>query len=206
MSESERGSRFPAGATQRTLSRDEIIDGLRELIRALHRDGRPARMQIVGGAAIALTVDADRRATQDVDGPLTPSAVIVAAAEEIARARAWPIDWVNDSASQFVPGGFGREAEWVTIYQNDDVLIQVALPDMLLAMKLHAAQKRDLREAGDLAVLLSATGIDAAEDAERLYSDFYPGEGFTIRLFTLVETILAAPRGVKPALQTPDLS
>ena len=49
------------------------IDGLRELVRRLLRDaGQPSRIQIVGGAAIALTLNEHRSATVDVDGPVSP--------------------------------------------------------------------------------------------------------------------------------------
>lgn len=189
-----------------TLTRDDIVDGLRELIRSLHADDRSALMQIVGGAAIALTLDAERRATRDVDGPLVPADVIVATAESIARARNWPLDWVNDSAAQFVPNGFGRAAEWTTIYDEDGVRIQIATPEMLLAMKLYAAEKRHLREAEDLAVLLHATGIETVDEAERLYGEFYPGDAFSARLLELVSAILAAPYAPKPRPNVPDLA
>lgn len=38
------------------LSRADIIDALTELVRELRADGRRSRIQIVGGAAIALTL------------------------------------------------------------------------------------------------------------------------------------------------------
>lgn len=188
-----------------TLTRDDIIDGLRELIRALRRGGHRAHLQIVGGAAIALMLDADRRATRDIDGPLTPPGAIIAAAEQIATERNWPQDWVNDSAAQFVPSGFGRAAEWVTIHEEEDVLIQVASPETLLAMKLYSAEKRYLREAEDLAVLLHATGTHTVDQAELLYGEFYPGDEFSIRLFDLVEAILSSSYVSKPAPPPPVL-
>lgn len=89
------------------LTRDDIIDGIREIIVRLRTAGRTATMQIVGGAAIALTIDGDRRATVDIDGPITPPEDVAAAAAEIARERIWPADWVNDKAKMSSP------TEWV---------------------------------------------------------------------------------------------
>lgn len=43
------------------LSRDDIIDGVGEVITLLRDSGTRATLRIVGGAAIALTIDGDRR-------------------------------------------------------------------------------------------------------------------------------------------------
>ena len=75
---------------------------------------------------------------------------MIAAAEKVARDRGWPADWLNDKAAQFLPNGFGRVPEWAIIYEDAIVTIEVATPEMLLAMKLHAAQIRRLRELEDL--------------------------------------------------------
>lgn len=69
------------------LTRDDIIDGIRDLIIRLRQVGADATIQIVGGAAIALTIDGTRPATADVDGPITPVADVEAAAADIARER-----------------------------------------------------------------------------------------------------------------------
>ncbi|MFB2583749.1 hypothetical protein [Herbiconiux liukaitaii] len=203
MSASSSDPRQPSHPRKITLTREEIIDGLRDLVVSLRTDGHRARLQIVGGAAIALMLDAGRRATRDVDGPLTPPEVIIAAAEKIAATRGWPQDWVNDSAAQFVPHGYGRSAEWRTVYDRDDVVIQIASAETLLAMKLFAAEKRYLREAEDLAVLLHATGIDTVEHAETLYAEFYPGDEFSPRLFELVESILSSSFRAPPVPPPP---
>jgi hypothetical protein len=194
------------GRPPTTLSRDGIIAGLKDVIRALRLGGHRGRMGIVGGAAIALTLNADRRATRDVDGPLAPADVFRSAAAQIADQRGWAVDWLNDSAAQFLPNGFGRSAEWVTIHDDDGVCVEVASPETLLAMKLYAAEKRYLREADDLAVLLHATKIETVDDAEHLYGEFYPGDQFSVRLFELVEAVLAAPFAGSPPPPFPDLS
>lgn len=147
-----------------TLTRDDIVSGLAELVTHLHDAGVSARVQLVGGAAIALTINADRVATRDVDGPLTPVVEVLAAAEKVALTRGWPTDWLNDEAVQFLPAGYGRQPEWTTIYQDSLVTIEAASAETLLAMKLHAAQRRRLREAEDLLVLLPTAGPIAAEN------------------------------------------
>lgn len=176
---------------RQTLTRADVIDGLRELVAQLRDAGAPARMQIVGGAAIALTLNADRVATVDIDGPLDPAEPILAVARRLADQHGWRQDWINDAAKIFVPTGFGqRAAEWITIHDDGVVHVQIATPETLLAMKLHAAQRRGNREAADLTVLLPTCGVTSEVDAEQLYESYYPGDTFTARTAELVQRIL----------------
>ncbi|MEV7799502.1 hypothetical protein AB0O14_10455 [Microbacterium foliorum] len=175
-----------------TLTRDEIIDGVGEVIRRLSGSGTRATIQIVGGAAIALTIDADRAATVDVDGDITPAQDVEAVAARVAAERGWPIDWMNDRAKIFLPEGVGRSAEWVTLYDGDGILVQAGSPAMLLAMKLRAVERRGLRDIDDVAVLLSVTGIETAADAEDLLNEFFPGEDLSPKTHERVQKVLEA--------------
>lgn len=189
-----------------TLTRADIIDGIREIIVRLSEAGSAATIQIVGGAAIVLTVDGERPATVDVDGPISPLEEVQAAAQQIAGERGWPLDWVNDKAKIFLPDGMGRSAEWVTLYDQDEILIQAASPAMLLAMKLRAAERRGLRDMGDVAVLLPVVGIQSPGKAEELLNEFFPAEDLSPktheRVRQLLESGLVAPARPAP----PDFS
>ena len=189
-----------------TLTRDDIIDGIHEIITRLRAVGNVATMQIVGGAAIALTVDADRPATIDVDGPITPLEVVEAVAAQIAAERGWPLNWVNDKAKIFLPDGMGRSAEWVTLYERDGIVVQAASRAMLLAMKLRAVERRGLRDMDDVAVLLAVTGIQTADEAEGLLNEFFPGEDLSPRTHERVQTILNAGLPPAPLPSPPDFS
>jgi len=189
-----------------TLTRDEIIDGIRDLITRLRDAGHTATIQIVGGAAIALTVDGDRQATVDVDGPITPLEEVKAVARQIAGERDWPADWVNDKAKIFLPDDMGRSPEWVTLYDEDGILVQTASPAMLLAMKLRAVERRGLRDMEDVAVLLAVIGVETADGAEELLNEFFPGEDLSPRTHDRVQKVLDAglPPVERPA--PPDFS
>jgi hypothetical protein len=179
---------------RQTLTRSDLITGLRELVAELHTSSTAARIRVVGGAAIALTVNADRAATVDIDGPLDPAEPILAAARRLADRHGWRQDWINDAARVFLPAGYGgRSAEWITIYDDGQIHVQIAAPETLLAMKLHAAQRRGNRDAPDLAVLLPHCNITTLEQSERLYEAYYPGDSLTPRTIQLLQHLLSEP-------------
>jgi hypothetical protein len=71
------------------LSREDIVEGLSDVVEILARSQRPAGIRIVGGAAIAFWFG-DRRLTDDVDARLTPAEDVLAAAETVGMRRGWP--------------------------------------------------------------------------------------------------------------------
>ncbi len=193
------------GPARSEFTRAEMIDGLRDLVGRLRGLGQPSRIQIVGGAAIALTLNEHRSATADIDGPVSPPDVVLGIAAAIAIERNWRGDWLNDAAAQFVPTGYGRPAGWVTIYDAEGVTVQVADAETLLAMKVYAAQKRGRREFEDLETLIPAIGLTTVDDVEALYESFYPGDELTARTAAIIQAVLdqGAPKPDAPA--RPDL-
>jgi hypothetical protein len=188
---------------QQLLDRDDIIEGLRALTAELRHQQTPARIRIVGGAAIALTIHAGRAATVDIDAPLEPAETVLAAAATIAVRRGWRTDWLNDAAAIFVPTGYGaRTATWRTVHDDGHTRIEVADPETLLAMKLHAADHRGNRDAPDLAALLPACRIHTLHDAIELYEAYYPGDTLTTRTETLITVLLER---ATPAPDTPTI-
>ncbi|KQQ05851.1 MULTISPECIES: hypothetical protein [unclassified Rathayibacter] len=81
------------------------------------------------------------------------------------------------------------------------MVVEVASPQTLLAMKLHAAQRRGNREAEDLEALLAVCCVTSLGDAEEMYSAHYPGDSFTERTADLVDRLLRRP---PPPLERPD--
>lgn len=71
--------------------------------RVLHARGIEGELYIVGGAAIALALDA-RRSTRDVDAVFEPKAAIYEAASEVAVELDLPPGWLNDAVKASSPG------------------------------------------------------------------------------------------------------
>ena len=171
-----------------TLNRDDMIDGLREVVARLHARGSTASIRIVGGAAMLLRYDADRRVTPDIDASIHTSDDIDAIVRQISDERGWPVDWLNSKAATFAP--IAAEPLWEPLWDDEQISIWVATPGSLLAMKLRAA--RPARDTDDIATLLALLSIDSVDGAEEVFEHSFPGELPPDRAYRLLETILAA--------------
>ncbi|GHD82961.1 hypothetical protein CLV85_2167 [Salinibacterium amurskyense] len=187
-----------------TLDRDDIITGLRELIAELRAEGEVAGIRLVGGAALSLRYF-DRGTTQDLDSlHVRPGsdAAVASAAARVAQRHDWDPTWLNFEVTKVdaLPT-LGRAVEWDTIYDRDDIVIQVASKEALLAMKLRA--NRPGRDTRDIRLLLSLCEISSLEDADELYEDFYPGDSLDPRAISMVTAILADGKSDTPVQPKP---
>ena len=156
---SERGSELDAH-TVRSL--------FQELSDRLAADGVHAQLFVVGGAAMALAYD-QGRLTRDVDALFVPAPQVRHAAEAIGAARGLEPDWLNDAAKGFMPG---QDEHPATVFESESLLVQVASPEYLLAMKLHAS--RDERDLDDAATLFDRLGYTTAQQGIDLLTNAYP--------------------------------
>jgi hypothetical protein len=170
------------------LERDDIIDGLTELVRRVRTSGLShVSIRIVGGAALRLAYF-DRPSTSDIDARIEPVDDILPLVQEIARERNWPVDWLNNDASMFIPE-WGAPVEWLPIVDDENVSIAVAPVDALLAMKLLSVPHRPGRDTNDVVNLLALNSIRSVEEAERLFESFYPGDALEPRTIELLDRI-----------------
>ncbi len=175
-----------------TLSREDILEGLKALITELHASHQVAGIRIVGGAALALRYF-DRGTTQDLDSlHIEPGSDIdvAAAAAKVAKSRGWDPRWLNFDVEKAdaVPMFGRRPVEWETIYDRDGIVIQIAAQEAMLAMKLRA--NRPGRDTNDIRQLLRLCDVTTLDDAEALYEDFYPGDALSDRAVKMVGAIL----------------
>jgi predicted nucleotidyltransferase len=147
----------------------EIREALEHLVDELAERGVPARITIVGGAAMALAY-ALRASTRDVDATYRPVDEVEAAAAAVAERYGYAAGWINDEVAQFSPPG--GELEPTVLIERDGVTICVAGPRHMLAMKLHAARGR--RDETDIEALLDHCAIRTLAAAEALFEEYYP--------------------------------
>ena len=118
------------------LGREDIRVLLGELSQELAARGARAELFLVGGAAIAVVYDATR-ATRDLDAVFIPSEVVRQAAAAVAEREGLAEDWLNDAVKGFLPG---PDPDAQRFYSSDSLIVDVASPRYLLAMKLFAAR------------------------------------------------------------------
>ena len=182
------------------LDRQDLIDGLREVVRAAHEKGiTGVSIRIVGGAALRLA-HFDRDTTADIDAQIEPMDRLMPIIEAIARDRGWSSDRLNNKAVMFIPT-WGQAVDWEPILEDANVSIAVAPLDALLAMKLNAA--RPGRDTDDIAKLLALNNIDSVVAAESVFEYFYPGDALPERAIKLLERILKVGLPPKPSIPPP---
>ncbi|MBX3196267.1 MAG: hypothetical protein KF727_14360 [Microbacteriaceae bacterium] len=141
---------------------------LQRLSDRLDERGQSARLFVVGGAAMALKYEA-RRLTRDIDAIFEPAPEVRHVVEELGAEHGLRPDWLNDGAKGYMPG-VDSDAE--IAFESSSLVVEVASPEYLLAMKLHAA--RDDQDLDDAAVLFIRAGYTSAEQACDLLERKYP--------------------------------
>lgn len=182
------------------LDRERIIDGLREVIRRAESAGvRGIQLYIVGGAALALHYF-ERDTTRDIDARFEGSEELSPLVDQIANDLGWTDDWLNDDGSQFVPY-YGDTIDWVEIYRGDSVTVYVAPPDVLLAMKLNAYERRTDADADDIEGLIPIVGITSVDEADELVERYFPGDSVGVKTERFLRRIFS--EGVPATRPTP---
>ena len=181
----------------RQLDAEQVLGLLHELSERLAAGGVQAQLFVVGGAAMALAYD-QGRLTRHVDALFVPAPEVRVAAGEIGAARGLEPDWLNDAAKGFLPG---PDEHPQTVFESESLLVQVASPEYLLAVKLHAS--RDERDLDDAATLFNRLGYTTAQEAVDLLSHTYPPGQLLPRHYYIAEDVAhrAAARERRTALK-----
>lgn len=149
-----------------TMDREKILAMLGHLGAQLHEQGLTANIQVVGGAAIALTFP-DTRVTADLDAVVLDHSVEFHAAERVTAVEFDEApDWASDGVADFM--AHSPEGEQ-TLIALPGVNVYVASPEHLLAMKLRAATVRMTdRDQADLMLLARHLELETPEQLAQL--------------------------------------
>lgn len=164
-----------------------------ELSDELERRGQRAQLFVVGGAAMALAYDATR-STKDIDAAFEPSTAVRESAALIAVERGLPADWLNDAAKGFFPGA---DPDPRTVFESEWLLVQVASPKYLLAMKLHSGRLENDRS--DAVILYRLAGFTTAEQGMELLESTYGAHHLSPRHRYIVEEVAGAANAERAA-------
>jgi len=166
---------------------------LTELGRRLHRRGIHVDLYIVGGAAIALSVD-ERRITADIDAIFSDPDLVQHEAAALARKYHLPNNWLNNRAAMFLPG---RDDPGAVRLEVDGLTVSVASPQHVLAMKM--ATFRPGKDQDDLELLFQQLDIHTPDQAADIALSVYGSD--TVVLPNRQELLLSA-RSILERIQT----
>ncbi|MGD0557975.1 MAG: DUF6036 family nucleotidyltransferase [Streptosporangiaceae bacterium] len=166
------------------LGREDIRALLDDLSDELAARGARAELFLVGGAALAVAYDATR-ATRDLDAVFIPSDVVREAATVVAEREGLADDWLNDAVKGFLPG---PDPNAQRFYSSDSLIVDVASPRYLLAMKLFAARAEI--DADDIILLYRQLGFTTVDEGLNLVEQAYPGRAIPAKVrFLLTEIV-----------------
>ncbi len=166
------------------LGREDIRALLDDLSTELAARGARAELFLVGGAALAVAYDA-MRATRDLDAVFIPTDVVRQAAAAVAEHKGLAEDWLNDAVKGFLPG---PDPDAQRFYSSDSLIVDVASPRYLLAMKLFAARAEI--DADDIILLYRQLGFTTVDEGLDLVEQAYPGRPVPAKVkFLLTEIV-----------------
>jgi len=179
-----------------TLTPQQIRAALERVADVLSDRGVAARIDVFGGASLALVHAPTRTATADVDGSYAPVHEIENAAEDVALELGLLPGWLNNRMKLALPP---REIETDALIERPGVTIRVGSARTILAMKLRAS--RPGRDLEDIAILLRVCNVTSVGEAEAVLDDLYQGEeeiperGYVLldRAFAQIEIVNSDP-------------
>lgn len=165
------------------LDRATIVAAFTRLGERLVRRGICAEVYVFGGAAVALAYDA-QRVTRDIDAVFSSHGPLIEESRVVARELGLPDWWLNEQASAYVaPGGDPQAAR---VFEHPGLRVSAASPEHLLAMKIHAARRRD---APDIALIAKHLGIDSAAAALEVAALVFPDDPVPPRAVPMLEEL-----------------
>ncbi|MBO0803073.1 MAG: hypothetical protein J2P25_08365 [Nocardiopsaceae bacterium] len=170
------------------LGREDIRTLLDDLSQELEARGVRAELFLVGGAALAVAYDATR-STRDLDAVFIPSDVVRQAASAVADREGLAEDWLNDAVKGFLPG---PDPDAQRFYSSDSLIVDVASPRYLLAMKLFAARAEI--DADDIILLYRQLGFTTVDEGLGLVEQAYPDRPIPAKVRFLLTEIVDSMR------------
>lgn len=168
------------------LTREQILEALTDLIQRLTEKDINARLYIVGGAALTLEYGA-RDSTRDVDARYYPKDAVTKTAVLVAKKYGLPNDWLNDKAAMFVSPVVDDQNP-VLFLSNGTVVVHIASPQVLLAMKIRAS--RPARDTPDIMFLCKYLDLSSVDQALDIYENYYPEDPLPNRALPILTSIL----------------
>lgn len=170
----------------------DLHDAFMELGTRARHEGKVIDIAVYGGSALMLASNF-RVTTRDVDAVAEESQeTLTRLAEEVARLRDWPIDWLNDGVRTYLSphvNGLQEHHALLRTYpseQEPGLRVFVPTAEYLLARKLMAMRidpAGDKSDIADILNLLEVVGFKTENDVIDFAASFYPEAKISARLY-----------------------
>jgi hypothetical protein len=172
--------------SSRPLTKAEIERLLSELSSQLGSMKVRGEVYLVGGAVMCLVLEA-RAATRDLDAFFRPAKQLRLAAAKVAAKNDLPESWLNDAVKAF----FSEEGTFTAYVELENLVVYVASPEYLLAMKCLAARiGEEFHDIDDIRYLLRYLNLTTAAHAKKILERYYPLDRFPQKTLYLLDEIL----------------
>ncbi len=166
------------------MDKNDIERYLQMIGEELAAKGQKGKILLVGGAVMILIVG-NRNSTRDIDGSFEEGAqAIREVVSYIATREGLPADWLNDGAK-----GFLYSKPPVTLWRDYPGL-EIYLPslDYLLAMKIVAGRRQDMRDAR---ALIQHLGLSQSQEVIDILQKYIPQQYLTAKVQYIIEDLFA---------------
>jgi len=180
----------PSGAS--ALSRQEILDALRQLSDELEQEGVIGEVCLFGGTVMVLAYNA-RPATKDVDALFQPADILRRLARKVALDRHLPEHWLNDGVKGYLSVRHAVTAG--NLPQFPRLRLTMPVPEYLLAMKCMAARlggpSGEQSDVPDIRFLIRHLALRDPQSVLDIVAQYYPANRIPVKTQYLIEGLFA---------------
>jgi len=167
------------------MNREEILEYLKILNEKLKEKNKYGEIGLVGGAVMCLCYRS-REVTRDIDAIYEPKELINKCIKETSEEFNIPTDWLNDG----VKGFLSEKAEFKQYLRFSNLVVNVAKPEYMLAMKCLSSRAENANEVEDIKYLIKFLNLKSYEEVEKVIVKYYPTERFLIKTRYLIMEVL----------------
>jgi len=164
---------------------NEIEKYLNDLNEEMKKKNIYGEVSLVGGAVMCLCYKS-REVTRDIDAIYEPKTMINECIQNTAKNMDIPEDWLNDS----VKGFLSEKAEFKEYLKLSNLIINVAKPEYMLAMKCLSSRAENKNEVEDIKHLIKILNIKTYEEVEQIIFKYYSPDSFLIKTKYLIMEVL----------------
>ena len=179
----------------------DLHDAFMELGSRARHEGKVIDIAVYGGSALMLASNF-RVTTRDVDAVAEESQeTLTRLAEEVARLRDWPSDWLNDGVRTYLSPHVNDLQEHHALLrtypseQEPGLRVFVPTAEYLLAMKLMAMRidpAGGKSDTADILNLLAVVGLKTEHEVIDFAASFYPEAKISARLHLRIRELWRA--------------